>query len=127
MKEARGLNDEAHLGFIVRMFSAKPGRYRIKTLSAGVNVDHVTVDVLSQRGHVLRVLDNRQPRAMLMSLDALESFQHLVTFDRQSTCGCIYIGKYRTPDRMRVQNGACASFPHYTNVQRTLVRRLARM
>src|SRR5438132_9788388 len=84
-------------------------------------------DILRQRGHILRVLDNRQPRAMLVSLDALESFQHLVTFDRESTWGCIDIGKYRTPDRMGVQNGACASFPHYTNVQRTLVRRLARM
>ena len=48
--------------------------------------------------HVLRVLHDWQPFAMLVRADALQSFQHLVVFDVNTTCGAEEIGEHRVPN-----------------------------
>ena len=84
-------------------------------------------DEFGERRHVLRVLDYRQPLGMLVRPHALQSFQHLVAFDRDATRGRVKVGKDVIPHGVRVQHGARASLSHDSYVEQALVRRLATM
>ena len=86
-----------------------------------------TTDAVGEGCHVLRVLNDWEPLAMLMRLHTLQAFQHLVAFDRQTTICRVQIRERCAPDRMSVKDCAGAALRHYADVKRTLIRRLALM
>src|SRR5215471_7379413 len=59
----------------------------------------------SQSGHVLIVLDNRQPLAVAVRFDSFKSLQHLVAFYPKPGI-CVTIRNNNAPYRMCMQYGA---------------------
>ena len=82
-----------------------------------------TGHAFGERRHVLGILENRQPLAMLVRLYAGESFQHLVALDRQAAAFSMKVGKHRAPDRVSVEHRAGASLIDHANVQQAFVGR----
>src|SRR5437870_3247188 len=70
----------------------------------------IVSEAVSQLEHVLRILQNRQPLAMLMRFHTIKPLQHLVTFDGQTTIFKIQIRQHGAPDGMGVEDGTCTSF-----------------
>ena len=58
--------------------------------------------------HVLVVFEDRNPLAVLVRRDAVETLQHLVAFDGETARRRVTVGEQRAPHRMRVQHGARA-------------------
>src|SRR5215469_5409156 len=69
----------------------------------------------SQSGHVLIVLDNRQPFAVAVRFDSFKSLQHLVAFYPKPTAIGVTIRNNNAPYRMCMQYGA--SMPHICQKQ----------
>jgi len=78
-----------------------------KSVNAGALLEHL-FRFRSQRLHVLAVLQNGQPFAMFVCRDTIESLQHLVTFDEETTVAGMVVRKHGAPHRMRVENGSCS-------------------
>src|SRR5712692_9664053 len=68
------------LGFLqAHTPSIKPMLPQKKTMDAGAFPQRFR-NAFSQFNHVLRILQNRQPLAVLMSSNAFQSFEHFVSF-----------------------------------------------
>src|SRR6267154_899346 len=105
------------LGFLqARSPSIKPMLSQKKTMDAGA-LPQGFRNMLTQLNHVLRILKNRQPLTVLVRADAFQSFQHLVSFERDATLCSVRPRKDRAPNRMRVQNRTGAHTVHDGQMQ----------
>src|ERR1700733_794291 len=71
-------------------------------------------------GHVLIVLDDGNPLAVLMRPHVLEALEHLVAFDAQPPIGRVEVGEHGGPDRMSMQHGAGPAKSRDLDVQQRL-------
>src|SRR5439155_6989343 len=53
-----------------------------------------------QARHVLIVIDDRHPLAMIVGMHAVEPLQHLVPLDEESAFVCVQVRENGAPDRM---------------------------
>jgi hypothetical protein len=74
-------------------------------------------DCPRQPGHVLIVLENRDPLAVLVAGDAAQPFEHLIPVDAEAAGGGVEIREQRAPHGVRVQNRAGAAKPRDRQVQ----------
>src|SRR6185295_7141755 len=79
-----------------------------------------------KRLHVLRVLDYREPLAVFMSRHAVESLQHLVSFNTESAVARMRVGENIAPNSMGVQYSAGSSKPDDREVQKCFSRSATR-
>src|SRR5437879_3229843 len=85
-------------------------------------------DLARQPRHVLVVVDDRDPLPMHVRRDALKPFQHLVSLYGNAcdvTVRGLHIRSDRAPNRVRVQDGACAADPGNFHVEQRFGGRLA--
>src|SRR6266567_6303870 len=82
-------------------------------------------DTVTQLDHVLRILKNRQPLAVLVRSDAFQSFEHFVSFERDASLRRMRARKHRAPNRMSVQDRAGAHAVHDGQMKQCLRRRPA--
>src|SRR6266404_3139467 len=91
--------------------SIKPMLPQKKTVNAGA-LSQGYRRAFPQLNHVLRILENRQPFAVLVSSNAFQPLQHFVSFERNSTLRSMRTRKHRAPNRMRVQDCARGHATH---------------
>src|SRR5260370_7694994 len=94
------------LGFLqARPPSIKPMLPQKKTMDAGA-FPQGSRNAFPQFNHVLRILENRQPLAMLVRSNAFQSFEHFVSFQGDAALRCMRARKARAPNRISVQDPA---------------------
>src|SRR5688572_3198090 len=59
--------------------------------------------------HVLVVVEDWYPLAMLMRVDAFKPFQHFVAFNMKPAVRVVIVRQHRGPHRMRVHDCACTN------------------
>src|SRR5260370_27818946 len=92
------------LGFLqARTPSIKPMLLQKESMGDRNFAQH-SRDALPQFKHVLRILQNRQPLAVIMGTNAFQSFEHFVSFQCDSALGCMRTRKHGAPNRMSVQD-----------------------
>ena len=77
-----------------------------------------------ERLHVLAVFKDRQPLTVLVRADAVQTFEHFVAFDEESTPSHVIIREDRAPDRVCMQDCACPA-ANYGEMEKSLGRGLA--
>src|SRR5713101_4588494 len=88
------------LGFLqARTPSIKPMLPQKKTMDAGAFPQSFR-NAFPEFNHVLRILENRQPLAVLVRSNAFQSFEHFVAFQRDAALCCMRARKDRAPNRM---------------------------
>ena len=79
----------------------------------------------SERIHVLTILQDRYIFAMLVGFDAIQAFEHFVSFDEEPAVSDVVIRKNRAPDRMRMQHRAGSGNTNDRQMQQGFRRWLA--
>src|SRR5205809_6940905 len=77
-----------------------------------------------ERLHVLAIFKDRQPLTVLVRADAVQTLEHFVAFDEESTLSHVIIPEDRAPHRVCMQNCACSA-ANYGEMQKSLGRALA--
>lgn len=83
---------------------------RVKSVSAKkkpVNTGSVVQegsDAIGQPRHLLVVVENGNPFAMLMRVDSFKAFEHLIALNDQSSAPGMDVRQDGAPDRMGVEN-----------------------
>src|SRR5258705_3897530 len=72
-------------------------------MTCGVRREQVP-NASGKSSHVLIVVEDRNPLALLMCGYAFETLEHFEPCDRESTRGPVSIRQHGAPDRMRMQN-----------------------
>jgi hypothetical protein len=80
--------------------------YQKAILQRVVRVGQSSPDLIGKHRDVLSVLEDLEPEAMFVCLDSLQTFEHLVAFEIDSTSVTIKLRQFRCPRRMSMQNGA---------------------
>jgi len=86
-------------------------------MGGGVLLQSVRDDA-GERRHVLRVLDDGEPLAMLVGLDAGEALEHLVALDGETALRGMDAGKNGAPDGMGVKDAAGIALANDFQVER---------
>src|SRR5258708_29471752 len=85
--------------------SIKPMLPQKKTMDAGAFPQGFR-NAFPQFNHVLRILQDRQPLAVLVGSNAFQSFEHFVSLQGDTALWCVRARKDGPPNRMSVQNRA---------------------
>src|SRR6266567_8474924 len=85
--------------------SIKPMPPQKKTMNTGAFPQGIR-NAFPQFNHVLRILKNGQPLAVLVGSNAFQSFEHFVPFQGDTALRCVRARKDSAPNRMSVQDRA---------------------